>query len=175
MIYLVTFDSKKNMKIFQKIYSALIILACFSFSKGCASDYFTGSDKEKITALQQMITDQSIAEATLSSEYLEKETEMLGVTMTTYDFQYSFQVKNKFYSGKYSTSNLPTSTKIDVFYNKKNPHQNSVNPQEEINTEEEKDDDGISNLLWAIGWGIVAIIMALNFINDLKSGKETEA
>ena len=163
------------MKIFQKIYSVLIFIACFSLSKGCVTDYFTGADNEKVAVLKQMITDQSTAEATLSSEYMEKETEMLGVTMTTYEFKYAFQVKNKIYSGKHITSNLPNSTKIDVFYNKKNPHQNSVNPQKEINEEEKKDDDGTSNLLWAIGWGVVALLMTFGFISDLKSGKKTGA
>lgn len=162
------------MKIFQKIYNAIIILACFSFAKGCATDYFTGGDQDKIAIYQQMITDQTTAEATLADEYLEKETEMLGVTMTSYEFKYTFQVNNKKYSGEYSTDNLPTSTSIDVFYNKNNPSENSVNPQEVIDKENEKENSGTSNLLWAIGWAVVAILMTLGFISDLKSGGEEQ-
>jgi hypothetical protein len=153
-----------------KIYSVIAVLVCFALSKGCISDYMKGGDKAAIANYEAMLADNSKTTATLHNEYKEMTVKIMKVPVKTYDFKYDYTVDGRSYTGRHIFSELPKTNDLEVYYLKTNPSFSVVDPKDKLDSEKEKSSSK-SPLWWGIGWGILGILVLLNFISELRGKK----
>lgn len=154
-------------EIFEKLVQLGIIALLFVCCQTCTNDYIKGGDKKAIANYQTMIKDNSSTTAEYDPMYEETTIKIAKVPVKTYDFKYHFSIDNQTYTGEITLTKLPTSNQLKVFYLKTNPNINTLDPQGALQIEKEKNSSN-SNLYWAIGWGILAVLMLIGFISNIK-------
>ncbi|HUP13982.1 MAG TPA: hypothetical protein VM187_17300 [Niastella sp.] len=157
-----------------KISAVIGILVCFFLSKGCISDYMKGGDKTAISRYEAMLADNSKTTATLHDEYKEVTVKIMKVPVKTYEFKYDYIVDGHTFTGDHTFSTLPTSENLEVYYLKSNPSFSIVDPKSKLESEKEKN-SAKGPLYWGIGWGILGLLVLLNFISELREKKAAVA
>lgn len=153
-------------KIFEKFKGILFFLFCAGMCTQCTKSYINGGDKELIANYETMINDKLTVEAELYSEYKEVTLKVMKVPVKTYDFKYHFEIDNQKYEGEKTFYQLPTNTKLKVYYLKNNPAFNCEDPVKLLLTEKEKNSSK-TDLYWGIGWGVLGILTLLGlFMKD---------
>ncbi len=77
-------------------------------------------------------------------------------------------MEGKKYEGQHTFSgSLPESSVLSVYYLKDDPNFNCVNPQDSLKSEKEKNTSK-SDLYWGIGWGVLALLMAIGLFSKDK-------
>lgn len=153
-----------------KISAVIGIIVCIFLSKGCISDYMEGGDKAAIARYEAMLADDSKTTALLHDEYKELTVKIMKVPVKTYDFKYDYMVNGRSYSGRHIFSKLPETQNLEVYYLKSDPSVSCVNPAGKLTSEKEKNTSK-SPLYWGIGWGIVAALILVGFIGELREKK----
>lgn len=143
--------------------SILFIVLCISF----LSSHFEGSNQQKINDYEKMIADHTTVLATLSSRYLEKTIKIMRIPSKTYEFDYTFLLDDRSYSGKVTLSALPESRHLALYYLKENPEVISINPVADLKAEKEKETSNAS-LYWGIIFGILGLLLLLSLISDFS-------
>lgn len=156
-----------------KIYSIVAIILFFVLSKSCISDYMKGGDNRAISNYEKMLFDNSTTLAELYPEYKEVTVKIMGAPVKHYEFRYKFYVDNMEYEGGHSFDNIPKTSFVKIYYLKKDPHFNCVNPDEKLKIEKQKNSSK-NDLYWGIGWGVLFFLSLLMFIKELKKKKSTE-
>ena len=156
-----------------KISAVIAVIVCFALSRGCISDYMKGGDKAAIAKYETMLADNSKTTAILQERYKEVTVKIMKVPVKTYEFKYDYVVDGHNYTGDHTFSTLPTTQDLEVYYLKSDPSFSIVNPKSQLDTEKEKNSSK-SPLWWGIGWGVLGIMVLLNFISELR-GKNAAA
>lgn len=156
-----------------KISAVIAIIVCFALSKGCISDYMKGGDKAAIAKFETMLKDNSKTTAILQDQYKEVTIKIMKVPVKTYEFKYDYVVDGHNYTRNHTFSTLPTTQDLEVYYLKSDPSFSIVDPKSNLDSEKEKN-SAKKPLYWGIGWGILGILVLLNFISELR-GKNGEA
>ena len=102
----------------------LASLAC----KTCAGDYIEGSNKEKVAEYEALIKENTKTTAVYDSVYTEHTVKIAKVPIKTYSIKYKYEVNGVEYEGEQSTSKLPESPVVEVYYLKDNPSIHDINP-----------------------------------------------
>jgi hypothetical protein len=151
--------------------SAIIgFIICFVLCKGCISDYMKGGDKAAIANYEKMLADNSKTTATLHDEYKEVTVKIMKVPVKTYDFKYDYTVDGRSYTGRHIFSELPKTTDLEVYYLNTDHSYSVVDPKEKLDKEKEKNSSK-GPLWWGIGWGVLGILVMINFISELIGKK----
>jgi hypothetical protein len=154
-------------EIFEKLVQLGIIALLFVLCQTCTNDYIEGGDKKAITNYQKMIKDNSSTTGEFESEYKETTIKIAGLPVKMYHFKYHFNVDNETYNKDVTLTTLPTSSQTKVFYLKENPNISTLDPQKDLKEEKEKNTSK-SSLYWAIGWGVLAVLMLIGFISHIR-------
>ncbi|MTH16289.1 hypothetical protein [Flavobacterium sp. LC2016-01] len=156
------------MKLSEKIWGVVLVIIAFSCCKQCSSEYIKGGDNKAISNYEKMIFDNSTAVAELYPEYKETTVKIAHVPIKTYEFRYHFDVNGNKYEGQHTFStDLPKSNQLKVYYLKDDPNFNTQDPQTKLDAEKEKNSSN-SSLYWAIGWGILGLMMLYGLISELR-------
>jgi hypothetical protein len=150
-----------------KIYTVIAILVCIALSKGCFDDYRKGGDKTAIANYETMLADNSKTTATLRDVFKEVTVKIMKVPVKTYEFKYDYTVDGRSFSGEYTFSEMPKTTDLEVYYLKMDPSVSIVDPKSKLDSEKEKNSSK-SPLWWGIGWGVLGLLVLLNFIKELR-------
>jgi hypothetical protein len=162
----------KNLK--DKIFGIVLVLIAFSCCKQCTSEYVKGGDNKAISNYEKMLFDDSVVEAELYPDYKQTTIKIAGLPMKSYEFRYHFEIDGNKYEGEHTfNTDLPKSNLLKVYYLKSDPNFNMQNPKSELEKEKEKNSSN-SSLYWAIGWGILGIIMLIGLIDEFKKKEEPE-
>lgn len=153
-----------------KISAVIAVIVCFALSKGCISDYMKGGDKAAIAKYETMLADNSKTTATLQERYKEVTVKIMKVPVKTYEFKYDYVVDGNNYTGDHTFTTLPTTQNLEVYYLKSQPSFSIVNPKSKLESEKEKN-SAKGPLYWGIGWGVLGILVLLNFISELRGKK----
>lgn len=156
---------------FEKLVQLGIIALLFFCCQTCSSDYIKGGDNKAIADYQKMIKDNSSTTAFYDPIYKETTIKIAKIPVKSYEFKYHFTVEGTVYDGEITHTKLPTSSEFKVFYLKGNPAINTLDPQGALASETEKNSSK-SDLYWAIGWGILATLMLIGFILNIKEAME---
>jgi hypothetical protein len=153
-----------------KISAVIAIFVCFFLCKSCVSDYMKGGDKAAIAKYEAMLKDNSKTTAILQERYKEVTIKVMKVPMKTYQFKYDYIVDGHNYTGNHTFTTLPTSQDLEVYYLKTDPSFSIVDPNDKLNSEKEKN---VSKgpLWWGIGWGVLGLMVLLNFISEVRGKK----
>ena len=142
-------------------------LAC----KTCAGDYIEGSDEEKIAQYETMIKENTKTIAVYDSVYTEHTVKIAKVPVKTYSIKYKYEVNGVKYEGEQSTSKLPESPVVEVYYLKDNPSVNEIDPASSLKYEKEKETSN-TDLYFAIFWGVLALILAIGLLGEFRDFKK---
>ena len=142
-------------------------LAC----KTCAGDYIEGSDEEKIAQYETMIKENTKTIAVYDSVYTKHTVKVAKLPMTTYSIKYKYEVNGVEYEGEQSTSKLPESPVVEVYYLKDNPSVNEIDPASSLKYEKEKETSN-TDLYFAIFWGVLALILAIGLLGEFRDFKK---
>ena len=142
-------------------------LAC----KTCAGDYIEGSDEEKIAQYETMIKENTKTIAVYDSVYTEHTVKIAKVPIKTYSIKYKYEVNGVKYEGEQSTSKLPESPVVEVYYLKDNPSVNEIDPASSLKYEKEKETSN-TDLYFAIFWGVLALILAIGLLGEFRDFKK---
>ena len=145
----------------------LASLAC----KTCAKDYIEGSDEEKIAQYETMIKENTKTTAVYDSVYTERTVKIAKVPIKTYSIKYKYEVNGVEYEGKQSTSKLPESPVVEVYYLKDNPSVNEIDPASSLKYEKEKETSN-TDLYFAIFWGVLALFLAIGLLVEFRDFKK---
>ena len=145
----------------------LASLAC----KTCAGDYIEGSDEEKIAQYETMIKENTKTIAVYDSVYTKHTVKVAKLPMTTYSIKYKYEVNGVKYEGEQSTSKLPESPVVEVYYLKDNPSVNKIDPASSLKYEKEKETSN-TDLYFAIFWGVLALILAIGLLGEFRDFKK---
>lgn len=158
---------------FSKIKSILtkiaLMILFFVLAKSCVTDYVKGGDEEKMNNLTQMIDDKTSVVADLAEQYTRT---TIAHSIKIYNFDYSFFLNGKYYSGKITLNELPNTNKLTLYYLKSNPDIVSSDPSRDLKTEQEKG-ESITDLLVGILWGVLALIILISLVLMLKKQPKT--
>ena len=146
------------------------IIAAF-FCRTCAGDYMEGSNKEKIAQYEALIKENNKATAVYDSVYTEHTVKIAKVPITTYNIKYKYEVNGVEYEGEHSTSKLPESPVVEVYYLKDNPSVHDINPASSLKYEKEKETSN-TDLYFAIFWGVLALFLAVGLWIEFKDFKK---
>ena len=154
------------MKKVKSVLYRIVFIIVFSFlAKSCVSDYIYEGDKDKIAERQQMLDDNTFVMADLSNEYTET---TLARVIKMYKFNYSFTVDGRTYADEISLTTLPNFPQLKLYYLKENPNIVSEDPQADIDTENKKG-KSVTDLIFGIVWGILALLMVLSFFGGKQA------
>ena len=142
-------------------------LAC----KTCAGDYIEGSDEEKIAQYETMIKENTKTIAVYDSVYTKHTVKIAKVPIKTYSIKYKYEVNGVEYEGEQSTSKLPESPVVEVYYLKDNPSVNEIDPASSLKYEKEKETSN-TDLYFAIFWGVLALILAIGLLGEFRDFKK---
>ncbi len=145
----------------------LASLAC----KTCAGDYIEGSDEEKIAQYETMIKENTKTIAVYDSVYTKHTVKVAKLPMTTYSIKYKYEVNGVKYGGEQSTSKLPESPVVEVYYLKDNPSVNKIDPASSLKYEKEKETSN-TDLYFAIFWGVLALLLAIGLWVEFRDFKK---
>ena len=145
----------------------LASLAC----KTCAGDYIEGSDEEKIAQYETMIKENTKTIAVYDSVYTKHTVKVAKLPMTTYSIKYKYEVNGVEYEGEQSTSKLPESPVVEVYYLKDNPSINKIDPAASLKYEKEKETSN-TDLYFAIFWGVLALFLAIGLLVEFRDFKK---
>ena len=146
----------------------LASLAC----KTCAGDYIEGSNKEKVAEYEALIKENTKTTAVYDSVYTEHTVKIAKVPIKTYSIKYKYEVNGVKYEGEQSTSKLPESPVVEVYYLKDNPSVHDINPASSLKYENEKETSN-TDLYFAIFWGVLALLLAIGlWVEFMKLKKE---
>ena len=149
----------------------MTILASFA-CKTCAGDYIEGSDKEKVAEYKALIKENTKTTAVYDSVYTEHIMKFAKVPIKTYRIKYKYEVNGIEYEGEQSTSKLPKSPVVEVYYLKDNPSVHDINPASSLKYENEKETSN-TDLYFAIFWGVLALLLAIGlWVEFMKLKKE---
>lgn len=153
-------------EVFEKLIQLGMIALCLVFCQTCTNDYIKGGDNKVIGNYQKIISDNTFTTATFSPIYKVNTIKIVGLPIKTYDFEYSFEVDNQHYKGQKRFNELPKSSQTKVFYLKENPSFNTLNPQNDLKIEKDKN-EAIGNLCWGIFWGFLSLILLIGFVINI--------
>ncbi|MCS6823381.1 MAG: hypothetical protein NZ529_03735 [Cytophagaceae bacterium] len=157
----------------RKLYHIAFIVICMFACSKCAQDYIYGANEKLIAQYEKMIKDNSKTTAVLDSVYTEYSLKG-SKTAFSYNFNYYFTVDGVKYKGNHSFNKLPTLPVVEVYYSKEDPNINCLEPTKMIETEKNK--SSVSNLYWAIGFGVVGIFATFLFVvNNFTKPKAKQA
>ena len=145
----------------------LASLAC----KTCAGDYIEGSNKEKVAEYEALIKENTKTTAVYDSVYTEHTVKIAKVPIKTYSIKYKYEVNGVKYEGEQSTSKLPESPVVEVYYLKDNPSVHDINPASSLKYEKEKETSN-TDLYFAIFWGVLALILAIGLWVEFRDFKK---
>jgi len=153
-----------------KIGPIIGILIMMVIANGCFSSHREKQNETKyIPVLKAMMTDNTVAVAKVDPTYKEVSMKIMGIPVKHYEVTYTYEVNGGGpYNGTRTLSNPPTSAEMPLYYAKSDPSYSSFEPEEDIKRITEKAASN-SNLYWAIGWFVVAVLALLGYLSEARA------
>ena len=142
-----------------------IIMMTAAFTVSC------GKKKEKVAEYEALIKENTKTTAVYDSVYTEHTVKIAKVPIKTYSIKYKYEVNGVEYEGEQSTSKLPESPVVEVYYLKDNPSVHDINPASSLKYEKEKETSN-TDLYFAIFWGVLALFLAVGLWIEFKDFKK---